>query len=46
MSYEHRQSKHSFQFTGTDGKPIANQKIEIDQIGHEFLFGCGAHIMS
>jgi GH35 family endo-1,4-beta-xylanase len=37
-----RKAKAKLQFIGADGKVLANTKISVNQINHEFLFGCGA----
>ena len=38
----HRKSTAKIRILGADGKPAANKKVHINQINHEFLFGCGA----
>ena len=38
----HRKSEAKVQVKGADGKPLANTKVHINQVNHEFLFGCGA----
>ena len=38
----HRKAQAKIQLKGSDGKPLANTKVHINQINHEFLFGCGA----
>lgn len=38
----HRKAKAKIQVIGKDGKPLADSKITVNQINHEFLFGCGA----
>ena len=38
----HRKAEAKVQIKGTDGKPLANTKVHINQVNHEFLFGCGA----
>lgn len=38
----HRKAKAKIQILNKDGTPKANTKISINQINHEFLFGCGA----
>ena len=42
MSLNHRKDSARIQILGADGKPAANTKVHINQINHEFLFGCGA----
>ena len=38
----HRKAEAKVQVKGADGKVLANQKVHINQVNHEFLFGCGA----
>lgn len=38
----HRNSSSRIRLIGKDGQPVTNTKIHINQINHEFLFGCGA----
>ena len=38
----HRKASAKIRVMGSDGKPAANTKVHINQINHEFLFGCGA----
>ena len=38
----HRMDKAKIRVIGKDGKPAANMKVHLNQINHEFLFGCGA----
>lgn len=38
----HRKAKAKIQLLNKDGTPKANTKVSINQINHEFLFGCGA----
>lgn len=38
----HRKATAKVQIIGKDGKPVANTKVTVNQINHEFLFGCGA----
>jgi len=38
----HRMDKAKIRVIGKDGKPAANTSFHINQINHEFLFGCGA----
>jgi endo-1,4-beta-xylanase len=35
-----RKSDVTIQFKTADGKPINNAKVSIDQVSHDFLFGC------
>ena len=39
---KHRKSTICLQIRNSDGTPAANQPVKIDQVSHEFLFGCGA----
>lgn len=38
----HRKATSRIQFLDKDGNPVKNKKVKINQINHEFLFGCGA----
>lgn len=38
----HRMDKAKIRVIGKDGKPAANTSVHINQVNHEFLFGCGA----
>ena len=38
----HRMDKAKIRVIGKDGKTAANMKVHLNQINHEFLFGCGA----
>ena len=38
----HRKASARIQLNGKDGKPLANTTVTVNQINHEFLFGCGA----
>ncbi len=38
----HRKDSAKIRVIGKDGKPAANTRLHINQINHEFLFGCGA----
>ncbi|MBO4727939.1 MAG: endo-1,4-beta-xylanase [Spirochaetaceae bacterium] len=38
----HRKAKAKVQIVAKDGKPAANTNVTVNQINHEFLFGCGA----
>lgn len=40
--YNHRKASCRLRLLGADGKALAGTKIKVNQIGHEFLFGCGA----
>lgn len=39
---ECRMSNAKLRVYGNDGKPLGGAKVTVNQIGHEFLFGCGA----
>ena len=38
----HRQANARLRVLNPDGTPAARQEISIDQVSHQFLFGCGA----
>ena len=38
----HRKANAKVKVLGSDGKPVANAKVAVNQVNHEFLFGCGA----
>lgn len=38
----HRKAKAKVQVIGSDGKPVVNTAVTVNQTNHEFLFGCGA----
>ena len=38
----HRKAKSRVQIIGKDGKPLSGAIISVNQVNHEFLFGCGA----
>ena len=38
----HRKGSVKIRVLNADGKPAASTKVHINQINHEFLFGCGA----
>ena len=38
----HRQAEARLRILRPDGTPAAGQTIQIDQVSHQFLFGCGA----
>ena len=40
--YEHRKGKARLQILNPDGTPAVRQPVCIDQVSHQFLFGCGA----
>jgi len=45
QSYEHRKAKRVVYVKDVSGAPIANQRLQLKQTNHEFLFGCGAFDM-
>ncbi|MBQ7933792.1 MAG: endo-1,4-beta-xylanase [Lachnospiraceae bacterium] len=38
----HRRAKRCIRVTNGEGRPIAGARLQLKQINHEFLFGCGA----
>lgn len=45
QSYEHRKAKRVVYVKDICGVPLANQRLQLRQTKHEFLFGCGAFDM-
>lgn len=41
-TYRHRRATARLCILNPDGTPAANQNVEIRQVSHRFLFGCGA----
>ena len=39
---KHRKAEARLRLLKPDGSPAANLPVEIDQVSHQFLFGCGA----
>ena len=39
---QHRKAQALLRLTDSQGSPLANQKFQLRQTNHEFLFGCGA----
>ena len=39
---KHRRADARLQILNPDGTPAANRPVTIDQVSHQFLFGCGA----
>ncbi len=39
---KHRRADARLQLLNPDGTPAANRSVQIDQVSHQFLFGCGA----
>ncbi len=43
MDYpEHRRAQARLLIRNPDGTPVANRPVQIDQVSHQFLLGCGA----
>jgi GH35 family endo-1,4-beta-xylanase len=42
---KYRQGDAKLDVVDADGKPVANVRIEVQQTGHEFLFGCDAFVL-
>lgn len=40
--YMHRKSNCIVHITNQEGLPIGNARVQVKQLNHEFLFGCGA----
>ena len=38
----HRQSEARLRVLNPDGRPAIRQKVDVNQVSHRFLFGCGA----
>jgi len=41
-SLQHRKAHAGLRILNPDGTPAAGQPVQIDQVSHRFLFGCGA----
>ena len=39
---QHRKAEARLRLQKSDGTPLSNQPVRIEQISHQFLFGCGA----
>ncbi len=39
---KHRRADARLQILNPDGTPAANRPVQVDQVSHQFLFGCGA----
>ena len=39
---DHRRASARVRILNPDGTPAANQPVQVDQVSHRFLFGCGA----
>lgn len=42
MGNDHRKASALLRVKDAAGRPAANRALRLDQIGHDFLFGCGA----
>ena len=42
QQYEHRKAHASLRILNPDGTPAAGRPVQVDQVSHRFLFGCGA----
>ena len=42
MELSHRKINKTLLLKDSKGRPIANEKVHIEQMNHSFLFGCGA----
>ena len=42
QKYKNKRAKKSFRLLDHNGNPLKNQRVEISQTKHEFLFSCGA----
>ena len=40
--FRHRKATAQVRVLKADGSPAAGQQVQIDQVSHQFLFGCGA----
>jgi len=38
----HRKANAQLKIVNPDGTPAANREVRVDQVSHQFLFGCGA----
>ena len=41
-SLAHRKATARLQILTPDGKPAVRRPVRVDQVSHQFLFGCGA----
>ena len=39
---KHRKATAHLRILNPDGTPAANKSVQLDQVSHQFLFGCGA----
>ena len=39
---KHRKAEAKLQILNPDGSPAAGRSVRVDQVSHQFLFGCGA----
>ena len=42
MSYEHRKASAVLRVRDAGGRPVSNAKLRLEQLEHDFGFGCGA----
>ena len=42
---KYRKGDATLEVISKDGKPLSGAKIELQQTGHEFLFGCNAFVL-
>lgn len=42
---KYRKGDAAFEVVDADGKPVSGARIELQQSGHEFLFGCNAFVL-
>ena len=40
--FSHRKAQTHIRLTRADGSPLIHEPVQIDQVSHRFLFGCGA----
>ena len=41
-SWKHRKAEARLRLLNPDGSPAAGRSVHVDQVSHQFLFGCGA----
>ena len=39
---DHRKAQKQIRILNPDGTPAAGRQVDVDQVSHQFLFGCGA----
>lgn len=42
---KHRKGDAKLEIVDAAGKPLADARVEVQQVGHEFLFGCNAFVL-